>query len=90
MTELTLLTRAGCHLCETMKTVVARVHRRYPIVVKEIDISGRPDLEREFGNDIPVLLNGHQIIARHRISASQLTAAIVSPSGSTADTKKDG
>ena len=64
-----------------MKTVVARVHRRYPIVVKEIDISGRPDLEREFGNDIPVLLNGHQIIARHRISASQLTAAIVSPSG---------
>ena len=78
MTELTLLTRAGCHLCEAMKTVVAEVHRRYPIVLREIDISARPDLEREFGNDIPVLMDGDQIIARHRISVSQL-AAVLSP-----------
>ena len=90
MTALTLLTRPGCHLCETMKTVVARVHRRYPIVLNEIDISARPDLEREFGNDIPVLLNDDQIVARHRISSSQLTAALVRASESTAETKKDG
>lgn len=79
MTELTLLTRAGCHLCETMKTVVARVQRRHPIMLNEIDISARPDLEREFGNDIPVLMDGDQIIARHRISTSQLTAALIPP-----------
>ena len=90
MTELTLLTRAGCHLCETMKAVVARVDRRYPIVLNEIDISARPDLERKFGNDIPVLINGDQIIARHRISASQLTAALVPPSEPTAERKKTG
>ena len=29
MTELTLLTRAECHLCEAMKNVVAQVHQRY-------------------------------------------------------------
>ena len=90
MIALTLLTRAGCHLCEAMKTVVARVQQRHPIMLNEIDISARPDLERDFGNDVPVLLDGHQIIARHRISASQLTAAIVSPSEPAAETKKSG
>ena len=90
MTELTLLTRAGCHLCEAMKTVVARVQRRHPITLNEIDISARPDLEREFGNDIPVLMDGDQIIARHRISTSQLTAALVPPSELHTGTKKDG
>ena len=88
MTELTLLTRAGCHLCETMKTVVAHVHRQHPIVLNEIDISARPDLERVFGNDIPVLLDGDKVIARHRVSASQLAAAIVSPAKPAVTTEK--
>lgn len=90
MTELTLLTRAGCHLCEAMKTVVARVQRRHPITLNEIDISARPDLERKFGNDIPVLMDGDQIIARHRISTSQLTAALVPPSELHTGTRKGG
>ena len=90
MTALTLLTRTGCHLCETMKMVVTQVERRYPIVLNEIDISVRPDLERKFGNDIPVLISGDQIIARHRISVSQLTAVLTLPSKPTAERKKDG
>jgi hypothetical protein len=83
MTELTLFTRTGCHLCETMKTVVTQAQQRHAIVLHEIDISTRPDLEREFGNDIPVLMDGDQIIARHHISTSQLTVALVSPSRTT-------
>lgn len=90
MTELTLLTRAGCHLCDTMKTVVTRVHRQYPIALNEIDISGQPDLEQKFGNDIPVLLSGDRIIARHRISTSQLVSALCLLSEPLSDTKKDG
>lgn len=73
-----------------MKMVVAQVDRRYPIVLNEIDISVRPDLERKFGNDIPVLISGDQIIARHRISVSQLTAVLTLPSKPTAERKKDG
>jgi hypothetical protein len=90
MTELTLLTRAECHLCETMKTVVARVQQRHPLVLNEIDVSARPDLEREFGNDIPVLMSGDRIIARHRITTSQLTAALIRPSEPPAKTQKGG
>ena len=90
MIELTLLTRTGCHLCDTMKTVVEQVRLQYPLVLNEIDISTRPDLEREFGNDIPVLLCGDRILARHRISASQLVSALSVSSGPVGDTKKFG
>ena len=83
MTELTLLTRDGCHLCDTMKNVVARVGQQYPIVLNEIDISTRPDLERQFGHDIPVLLDGNRLIARHRVSASQLVGALAPSSHAT-------
>ncbi len=76
MTQLTLLTRNGCHLCETMKTTVAHVRRAHPIALTEIDIGTRPDLEEQFGTQIPVLLKGNQVIARHQVSTSQLIAAL--------------
>ena len=76
MTELTLLTRPGCHLCDAMKAIVAQVHARYPLVLHEIDISTEPELLRQHGNDIPVLLDGGRVLARHRISASQLSVAL--------------
>ena len=76
MTALTLLTRPGCHLCDAMKATVAQVHARYPLVLHEIDISTRPELVRQYGNDIPVLLDGDRVLARHRISASQLSLAL--------------
>jgi len=76
MTQLTLLTRNGCHLCESMKTIVADVGRTHPLALTEIDIGTRPDLEEQFGTQIPVLLKGNQVIARYRVSTSQLIAAL--------------
>ena len=76
MTELTLLTRSGCHLCESMKAVVANVGEAYPLSLNEIDIGARPDLEEQFGTQIPVLMDGNTVIARYRVSTSQLIAAL--------------
>ena len=72
MTRLTLLTRDGCHLCATMKSVVAQVGQHHPLVLTEVDIAGRPELEQRHGTEIPVLLCGERVIARYRISVSQL------------------
>ena len=76
MTELTLLSREGCHLCETMKTIVAHVQQEHPLSLTEIDIGTRPDLEEQFGTQIPVLLRGSQVIARYRVAPTQLIAAL--------------
>jgi len=76
MTELTLVTRDGCHLCDAMKAVVAQVQRHRPVQLTEVDISTRPDLQRRYDTEIPVLLRGDHVIAQQRISVSQLIVAL--------------
>lgn len=73
---LTILTRPGCHLCDVMKDVVAEVRTRRPVDLVEVDIASRPDLERRFGAEIPVLLYGERVLARTRTSADRLLAQL--------------
>ena len=90
MAELTLYTRPGCHLCDIMKSVIEQAGRKHPIGLTEIDISSRPDLRKKFSNDIPVLLCGNRVLARHRISVSQLIAQLTVSSVAPRKTKKIG
>lgn len=76
MTNLTLLTRNGCHLCDEMKTVIMHVQHAHNLVLTEIDLVTRPDLEQQFGTEVPVLLRGAILVARHRITETQLIAAV--------------
>ena len=73
--RLTIYSRPGCHLCDEMKALVARVGRRsaLPIAIEEIDISTDPDLEARYGVEIPVLLVEGKKAAKYRISEPELT-----------------
>ena len=75
-TILTLMTRPGCHLCDDMRVVVAAVQRTRAIALQEVDISTDRALERRYGHDIPVLCRGDQIIAKHRVSETELIRAL--------------
>ena len=70
--ELTLYTRPGCHLCDDLKAILLRLRRRQAFALTEIDISGDPALERQYGHDIPVLLLDGVETARHRIDEADL------------------
>jgi glutaredoxin len=72
---LTLYTRPGCHLCDDMKATIQRVAQalRQPIAIEEIDISADPELERRYGEEIPVLLVGGRKAAKYRITDGELT-----------------
>ena len=72
-TELTLYTRPGCHLCNTMKAVVQRVRRQQAFKLTELDVSADPALERRYGRDVPVLLIDGVEVARHRLDETELT-----------------
>jgi glutaredoxin len=76
MPTLTLYTRAGCHLCEEMKRVVAAVARRVPLVVEEIDVAADPALERTWGHEVPVLLLDGRRVAKYRVSEARLMRAL--------------
>ena len=72
MTNLTIYSRPGCHLCDEMKAVVRRVSASIPISLEEIDISGDTELERVYGLEIPVLLADGQKVAKYRIGEGEL------------------
>ena len=70
--KLTLYTRPGCHLCDDLKDILVRVRRRQAFDLTEVDISGDPALEQQYGDDIPVLLLDGVETARHRIDETDL------------------
>jgi glutaredoxin len=54
--RLTLLTRAGCHLCATAAETVARIGAEAGLVPREIDVDADPELRAEYGDRVPVVL----------------------------------
>jgi glutaredoxin len=54
--RLTLLTRAGCHLCETAAETLARIGAEAGLVPASVDVDADPELQAEYGDRVPVVL----------------------------------
>ena len=80
MTTLTIYSRPGCHLCDEMKAIVMRVVGPMAgrVAVNEVDISGNPDLEAQYGLEIPVLTVDGKKAAKYRVTETAL-ARILDP-----------
>ena len=70
--ELTLYTRAGCHLCEEMKAALKPLLREFRVRLAEVDVDGDEELRAAYGNDVPVLILGARKVAKHRLDVGQL------------------
>ena len=72
----TLYTKPGCHLCEAVEQVIRRVRRRmaFELVVRDI-LEDATDFER-YALDIPVVTVDGREVARHRLDAGVLEAAL--------------
>ena len=78
MTRLILLTRPGCHLCDAMKMLVEGLSQEHPLTIEEIDITGRAELESLYGQEIPVLMLGDDVVAKVRTTPQALLERIKS------------
>ncbi len=56
--RLTMLTRAYCHLCDTMREALLPLARQHGATLAEIDVDTDPALEAEYGDRVPVVLLG--------------------------------
>ena len=81
MILLQLYSRPGCHLCDDMKAIVARVAREVPLTLQEIDISTDPELEARYGPEIPVLEIEGKKAAKYRISEDELRRMLAGRAG---------
>ena len=55
MRLVTLYRAEGCHLCESAQRVLAQVRAEVPFEIREVDITGDPDLEGAYRERIPVV-----------------------------------
>jgi glutaredoxin len=69
--EVTIYTRAGCHLCDEANTAIAPLLNEFGATVREIDIEGDATLTQRFGCDIPVIYIGRKKAAKHRVDLQQ-------------------
>lgn len=77
MPRLTLLTRPGCHLCDDARATVADVLGAFPeVAFEERSIVGDADLEREYAEEIPVVLIDDRVHTIWRVDRARLVAAL--------------
>jgi glutaredoxin len=63
---------AGCHLCEPAKTVVRAVADEHGVGVREVDITGDPELEARYRTEIPVVEVDGRKAFKYVVDASAL------------------
>ncbi|HET6214383.1 MAG TPA: glutaredoxin family protein [Micromonosporaceae bacterium] len=54
--RLTLVTRPGCHLCDVAEEAIARVAAQAGVQWTTLSVEGDLELEREYGDRVPVIL----------------------------------
>jgi glutaredoxin len=74
--ELTLLTRAGCHLCDQALRQIEPLVSKLGAQLRLVDVDSDRVLREDYGFDVPVVFLGNQEIARHRINPQTIRAAL--------------
>ena len=77
MTRLTLITRSGCHLCEVAEQVLDRIGEPWDAV----DVDGSIELQRDYGDRVPVLLLDGREHGYWRIEEDRLRRDLSRPPG---------
>lgn len=74
---LSIVGKAGCHLCDEAKGVMGEVLRNFPeVVTEEVSIEDNPLWADIYGERIPVILINGVEHAQWRIDAQKLTDAL--------------
>jgi hypothetical protein len=77
---LVVLSRAGCHLCEQMLEELAPLEQagRVPPATI-IDVDSDPELVRQYGLKVPVLLLNGSVICHYTLNSQELLRLTARP-----------
>lgn len=77
--RVTLYSRPGCHLCDDARTVIARVCADLGETFTEVSIDDDPELQRRYGEEIPVTLVDGRQHDFWRVDETRLRTALAAP-----------
>ena len=67
-----IYSRPGCHLCDDAKEVIERVRGRFAFSLQVINIESDAELEKAYGDQIPVVfINGNKAF-KYRVDEAEL------------------
>ncbi|MDP3207926.1 MAG: glutaredoxin family protein [Rhodoglobus sp.] len=79
--RLTLLSKPGCHLCDTARDVITEVIRELgpaaSVTVEELSILDDPDVNARYWDEIPVILVNDSVHTIWRVDPARLTTALL-------------
>ena len=67
---LTVYGRNYCHLCEEMIAGLRRLQAGFAFEIEIVDVDGDPELERRYGDQVPLLACGADEICRYRLDTA--------------------
>jgi hypothetical protein len=80
-TRLTLISRPGCHLCEVAEEVLRRVAADTGEGWTRVDVTDSIELERDYGDRVPVLLLDGREHGYWRVEEDRLRRDLARPPG---------
>jgi thiol-disulfide isomerase/thioredoxin len=79
-TGIVVLGRDGCHLCDDMLDALAELERAQAIPpVSIVDVDSDPELARQYGLKVPVLLLDGSVICHYTLNSNELLRLVSRP-----------
>jgi hypothetical protein len=77
---LVVITREGCGLCDEMLSGLAELERTQSLPpVTVVDVDSDPDLVRQFGLKVPVLLLDGSVICHYTLNSNEVLRLVRPP-----------
>jgi glutaredoxin len=77
---LVVLSREGCHLCEDMLRELAEFETAQTIPpVSVVDVDSDPELARQYGLKVPVLMLNGSVICHYTLNSNELLRLVSRP-----------
>jgi glutaredoxin len=73
----TLISRTGCHLCEQAEQTLDRMGEPW----QRVDVDSSPELERDYGDRVPVVLLDGREHGYWRVEEDRLRRDLAKPPG---------
>jgi hypothetical protein len=72
----TIFSRSNCHLCEVALEVLVGLQEESGFVIEKILIDGDPELEKKYGEQVPVILINGQMHDFFRVDPERFRNSI--------------
>ncbi|KAA9164866.1 glutaredoxin family protein [Amycolatopsis acidicola] len=80
MSQVTVMSRAGCHACEVAEADIARICGELGVAWEKADVDSDPEWRAEYGDRVPVFLIDGVEHGYWKVEEDRLRKALVSGS----------